>query len=252
MAVMRTSLWCGLLDAALKNQFRQQPRIRLFEVGNRFIGSGSDLTQTPCIAGLAMGSALPEQWAGSATAVDFFDVKSDLEALLALTGRADQSQFEAALHPALHPGQSGKVALDGRDLGWCGMLHPRLEQSLGFEQQVFLFQLELAPLLQRAVARFQPLSRFPQVRRDLALVVDETVTAGQLVRCARSVDSSLLRSVMLFDVYQGKGVEAGKKSIAIGLTLQDDTETLTDARVDAVIRQVVERLGNELNATLRA
>lgn len=252
MAVMRTSLWCGLLDAALKNQFRQQIRIRLFEVGNRFVGAGPDLTQTPCIAGLAMGSALPEQWAAPTAAVDFFDVKNDLEALIALTGRADQGHFEAAQHPALHPGQSAKLTLDGVDLGWFGMLHPKLEQSLGFEQRVFLFHVELGPLLQRAVARFQPLSRFPQVRRDLALVVDEMVTARQLICCVRGVDSGLLRRVMLFDVYQGKGVEAGKKSIAIGLILQDDTETLTDARVDAVIRQVVERLGNELKATLRA
>lgn len=252
MSVMRTTLWCGLIDAALKNQYRQQTRIRLFEVGTRFVGGSSDLAQTPCVAGIVLGPTVPEQWGHPATPADFFDLKADIEALSTLCGCGEGVAFEAAQHPALHPGQSARILLDGAAIGWLGMLHPELENSLGFDQRAFLFQLELEPLLHRAIPRFQPLSKFPQVRRDLALVVDQGVTARDVIASVHSVQSGLVRRVVLFDVYQGKGVESGKKSIALGLTLQDDEETLTDARVDQLVGTVVGRLQNDLNATLRA
>ncbi len=252
MAVMRTTLWCGLIDVALRNQYRQQTRIRLFELGATFVGAGADLVQTRCIAGLVMGTVLPEQWGAAAVAVDFFDVKADVEALFALTGRSETAAFIAAKHPALHPGQSARIMLAGQPLGWLGMLHPELERSLGFDQKVFLFHLDLEPLLQRSVASFAGLSRFPRVRRDLALVVGEAMTAQQIIDGVMGLENGLVRQVIVFDVYQGKGVAAGHKSIAVGLILQDDNDTLTDARIDQVMGQVVEHLQNELNATLRA
>lgn len=252
MAVMRTTLWCGLIDAALKNQSRQQSRIRLFELGATFAGTAAELEQTPCLGGLVMGTVVAEQWGSPAVPVDFFDVKADLEALLGLGGRQHAVAFRAAEHPALHPGQSAQVLLEDQPIGWLGMLHPRLEKSLAFDQRVFLFHLELAPLLQRVVARFRPLSKFPRVRRDLALVVDQAVSAKQVADGVRAIDSQLVREIVLFDVYQGKGVDPGKKSVAVGLILQDDDETLTDARIDSLMTRVVEHLQNELKATLRA
>ena len=252
MAVMRTTLWCGLIDAALKNQSRQQSRIRLFELGATFAGTAAELEQTPCLGGVVMGTVVAEQWGSPAVPVDFFDVKADLEALLGLGGRQHAVAFRAAEHPALHPGQSAQVLLEDQQIGWLGMLHPRLEKSLAFDQRVFLFHLELAPLLQRVVARFRPLSKFPRVRRDLALVVDQAVSAKQVADGVRAIDSQLVREIVLFDVYQGKGVDPGKKSVAVGLILQDDDETLTDARIDSLMTRVVEHLQNELKATLRA
>lgn len=252
MAVMRTTLWGGLIDAALKNQSRQQIRVRLFELGSTFVGSPAELVQSRCLAGLAMGPALAEQWGSAVVPVDYFDVKADLEALLGLGGCREAVSFRSAEHAALHPGQSARVAIGEQPVGWLGMLHPRLENFLGFDQRVFLFHLDLDPLLQRVVGKFQPLSRFPRVRRDIALVVDQNVTAQQVTDCVKAFGCDLLREVVLFDVYQGKGVESGKKSIAVGLIVQDDAETLTDARVDRLMSGIVEHLQNELKATLRA
>jgi phenylalanyl-tRNA synthetase beta chain len=199
-----------------------------------------------------MGLAAAEQWGSADLAVDFFDVKADLEGLLELNGRRDEMEFRSAEHPALHPGQCAEIVLAGQSLGWLGMLHPRLEKDLGFERSVFLFEMLLDPLLQRNVPSFLPLSKYPQVRRDIALVVDLTTSARDITACIRSIGSGLVRRVQLFDVYQGKGIEEGKKSIALGLVLQDDNDTLTDARIDRLVTEVVERLGNELNAKLRA
>jgi phenylalanyl-tRNA synthetase beta chain len=252
LAVMRTTLWCGLLEAALKNQFRQQPRVRLFEMGAKFCLSGSELHQPRCVAGLASGSAVPEQWGTTALPVDFFDIKADVEAILELSGRAETAHFRKGTHPALHPGQCAEIVLDGECLGWLGMLHPSLEQSLGFEQRVFLFELVVDRLRERRVPTFRTVSKYPQVRRDLAVVVDESVTAEEVIGCVRAVGSRLVRRVVLFDVYQGPGIEDHEKSVALGLILQDDDETLTDARVDRLMSDVIERLADELNARLRA
>ena len=252
MAVMRTTLWAGLLDAALKNQARQELRVRLFEVGAKFISAPEGLRQPVVLAGLAMGPRRPEQWSEASGEIDFFDIKGDLEALFVLSGRATELAFTAAEHPALHPGQTADILIAGRRAGCLGMLHPALQKSLGFGQNVFLFELELAEILGRRVPRFAPLSKFPRVRRDLAIVVEEAVTSADVVACVKAAGEHLIRRVVLFDVYQGAGIEAGKKSIAVGLILQADDETLTDARVDQVVGLVMERLTTELAAELRA
>ncbi|MGY6213639.1 phenylalanine--tRNA ligase subunit beta [Methylolobus aquaticus] len=252
MAVMRTTLWAGLLDVALKNQARQESRVRLFEVGTKFINAPEGLRQPNVLAGLAMGPRLPEQWSEAAGEIDFFDVKGDLEALFVLSGRAIELSFVTAEHPALHPGQTAAILIAGQRAGCLGMLHPALQKSLGFGQNVFLFELELGESLGRRVPRFTPLSKFPRVRRDLAVVVDEVITSADVVACVRAAGEDLIRRVVLFDVYQGTGIAAGKKSIAFGLILQADDETLTDARVDQVVGLVMERLTTELAAELRA
>ncbi|WP_434147916.1 phenylalanine--tRNA ligase subunit beta [Methylocaldum gracile subsp. desertum] len=251
LAVMRTGLWCGLLDAALKNTFRQQNRVRLFEAGLRFARRSSGIEQRKSIAGLAIGAVHEEQWGEAARSVDFYDVKADVEGIVKLTGREAGLEFVAAAHPALHPGQSAEIRLEGERLGWIGMLHPRLEKQLSFEQSVFLFELDQDVLLGRQIPVFHGISKFPQVRRDIAVIVDESVTIDRLIECVKEADSSILRQVVVFDVYRGQGVETGRKSVALGLVLQDEAETLTDARVDETVGRVLERLSIEFNARLR-
>ncbi|HYE38101.1 phenylalanine--tRNA ligase subunit beta [Methylocaldum sp.] len=251
LAVMRTGLWCGLLDAALKNTFRQQNRVRLFETGLRFARRDSGIEQRKSLAGLAMGSVHEEQWGESARSVDFYDIKADVEGIIKLTGREADLEFVAGTHPALHPGQAAEIRLGGERLGWIGMLHPRLEKHLGFEQNVFLFELDQDVLLGRNIPVFQGISKFPQVRRDIAVIIDESVTVHCLIDCVKGTDSSILRQVVVFDVYRGQGVETGRKSVALGLVLQDEAETLTDARVDETVGRVVDRLSKEFNARLR-
>jgi phenylalanyl-tRNA synthetase beta chain len=251
LAVMRTSLWPGLLDAAIRNSNRQQQRVRLFESGLKFIPRSEGLDQRKSIAWLAMGAIHDEQWGETARAVDFYDIKADIEALLALTGRGHLLSMAATPHPALHPGQSAAILLGAEPLGWAGMLHPNLEKQLGFDQRVYLVELDQSLLLGREVPRFKPLSRYPSVRRDIALIVDADLPIGHLADAVRQQGGALLRDVAVFDVYRGPGVEDGQKSVALALVWQDEQETLTDSRVEAAVAQVLDMLGNRFNAHLR-
>jgi phenylalanyl-tRNA synthetase beta chain len=250
LAIMRTTLWCGLLNAALYNLNRQQNRVRLFETGLRFRNSGSQTEQSKMLAGLAVGAVHAEQWGEKARNVDFFDVKADVEALLALTGTT--AQFTASEHPALHPGQSAHIINDnGEGIGWMGMLHPNLEKQLGFDSPVFLFELEQEAVLARKVPKFAPLSKFPSVRRDLALLVEDSVSAAAIIDAIQSCNDSRIREIQLFDVYRGPGVADGYKSVALSLILQEFTQTLTDTEIDAIFRTVLEVLASKHNAKLR-
>jgi phenylalanyl-tRNA synthetase beta chain len=250
MSVMRTGLWTGLIDAALKNLNRQQARLRLFETGLRFSRIQGEIIQTPGLAGLVAGGVNPEQWGEKSRAVDFFDIKSDVEAILRLAGHETDAAFLSERHEALHPGQCAEIRLGQNRLGWVGMMHPALEKTLGFEQPVFLFELDQTLLLQREVVRFKAMSRFPLVRRDIALIVHESVQSAALVDSVKQQDT-LIRDVVAFDVYQGPGIAHAMKSVALGVVLQDDNETLTDVRVDAVIVDVLAHLKNQFDAQLR-
>ena len=250
LAVMRTTLWCGLLNAALYNINRQQTRVRLFESGLRFVREQGETKQEKMLAGLALGGVYAEQWGEEARNVDFFDVKSDVEALLALS--ADQLSFRTAQHPALHPGQTAEIVdADANVVGLLGMLHPNLEKQLGFDSPVFLFELAQDAVLQRVVPKFAPLSKFPSVRRDMALLVSQQVSAGDIIACINSSQEPAVRDVSIFDVYQGKGIEEGYKSIALSLVLQDFNQTLTDSEIDAIFRRLLEKMTAELDAKLR-
>lgn len=253
LAVMRTSLWCSLLQVALWNRNRQQERLRLFETGLRFAHADGGIEQTPSLAGLVSGPVWEEQWASPARPADFYDVKGDVEALLALSGQGTAFRFVASGHPALHPGQSAQIVTpDGCRAGWLGMLHPRLEAGLGFETPIYLYELDLSAVTARVRPAYQGLSRFPSVRRDLALVMDATVEAGVMTDAVAELELEALRQLRIFDVYVGPGVPEGKKSLALGLTFQLDDETLTDAAVDAYTRTVIEHLGTRFGATLRS
>ena len=251
LAVMRTTLWTGLVRALQYNRNRQIKRVRLFETGLRFRGAIDELVQTSVIAGIAAGPAADENWANTARSVDFFDVKHDVEALLALGGGLSDYAFVAAAHPALHPGQSAQIVHHGETIGWLGALHPSVLRALDLDGPVYVFELERSVFDARPLPAFAGLSRFPSIRRDLAVVVDEAVSAESIQDCIKRSAGEHLDSVVLFDVYRGQGVSDGFKSLAIGLILQDNNRTLTDEEVDAVQQRVVATLREALGAELR-
>ena len=253
LSVMRVSLWPGLLRAALENQHRQADRIRLFEHGTRFELSGGSTREIDSLAGVACGARLPEQWGiakEGRVALDLFDVKADLMALIAATGDAGSFSFESAAHPALHPGRSARVLRRGETVGWLGELHPTLVKSMDFTYTPVLFELDVAALAVRRSA-YQEISRFPQVRRDLAIVVDESVTLSTIAERVTLSASSLLRELRVFDLYRGPGLEEGRKSIALGLIFQDISRTLTVDDVERLMSSVVADLREKLNARIR-
>ncbi|RZU98668.1 phenylalanine--tRNA ligase subunit beta [Spiribacter vilamensis] len=251
MDVMRSSLWPGLIRAVVHNRNRQMPRVRLFEAGLRFRGALGALEQTPVIAGVLTGPATPKHWDHSDRPVDFFDIKGDVEGLLALTGPAHACRFESAAHPALHPGQSARIVSGERTIGWVGALHPEQARAMDLDGAVYLFELEQSVFHHRSLPAFKPLSRYPSIRRDLAIVVAESVSADAVRDCITAAAGRVLDSVALFDVYRGKGVSDGCKSLAMGLILQDNSRTLTDDEIDAVQQAVVRSLHETLNAELR-
>jgi phenylalanyl-tRNA synthetase beta chain len=250
LSVMRTTLWCGLLKAALHNTNRQQNRVRFFETGLRFVNKDGNMQQQKMLSGLALGSAYSEQWGAATRKVDFFDVKADVQALFSLTG-ADV-QFIPAKHPSLHPGQTAEIlSQQGEKMGWLGMLHPTLEKQLGFDTQVFLFELDQNMLLNKQIPKFKPLSKYPSVRRDMALIVKEEVAVSEIINCIKSCEVPALQDIVVFDIYRGKGIEEGCKSVALSLILQDFSQTLTDSEIDAIFSGLLETLTTKISAKLR-
>jgi phenylalanyl-tRNA synthetase beta chain len=255
LSVMRVSLWPGLLRAALENQRRQQDRIRLFEHGAKFAVVDASVSEIDSLAGVATGTRLPEQWGiprETRVPVDFYDVKADLQALFTATGDSDSFVFEApaTVLPCLHPGRTARILRQGREVGWLGELHPSLVRELEFTAAPVLFELEMDALGVEK-PQYSEISRFPQVRRDLAVVVDETVALSALAERVVLTASSLLCDLRIFDVYRGPGVEAGRKSVALGLIFQDISRTLTDEDVEQAIASIVTDLRVSLNARIR-
>jgi phenylalanyl-tRNA synthetase beta chain len=251
LAEMRVSLWPGLVRALIDNQRRQQPRVRLFEIGRRFDLADGTLREIPVVAGLVAGPALPEQWGVTAAAVDFFDLRADVEALLRATVASDAFGFVADTHPVLHPGQTARIVRDGTPVGWIGRLHPEIERRLELTYSALVFELETESGLAAVVPQMREISRFPAVRRDLAIVVAESLPVQALLECIRRSAGALLTSLVVFDIYRGRGISDGFKSVAIGLNLQDISRTLTDADTDAVVAQVVGDLQREHGAAIR-
>lgn len=256
LSVMRGSLWPGLIQVVRQNLARQQSRVRLFESGLRFRTRSQGLSQEPCLAGVIVGPVLPEQWGEARRMADFFDLKADLEAVLAQTGRLDQLRFQAPdegeAHAALHPGQSARLLLGERPIGWIGTLHPELAQRFELPNAVQLFELDLGQLGIGERPAFAPLSRFPSIRRDLAIVVDADLPFERVREVVNATAGDLLKQLVLFDLYQGEKVDADRKSLAFGLILQASSQTLVDADVDALMRRLIARLEQDLGATLRS
>lgn len=248
LGVMRTTLWSGLIPAWIHNRQRQRSRARLFEAGHCFRQAADGVEERLCLAGLICGSAQPEQWGTVLREADFFDLKSDVEAVL---GHRVDVQVEAADHPALHPGRSARLLRDGQVCGWLGALHPRLCQELDLVETPLLFELNWNCIRVSPLPHYTALSEQPSVRRDLALVVEESIAAQSLVDAALNLGIAILRSVRTFDVYRGPGLERNSKSIALSLIFKDYSSTLTDEKVNAAIREITTHLGGRFGASLR-
>ena len=255
MAVMRTNLWSGLLSTAAYNLNRQQSRVRIFEMGQCFVPSEEGdlgLSQNMMLAGLICGSRAPVGWTSTKDKVDFYDIKGDLEAVFAQTGLAAEFSFTADEHPALHPGQAASICRNGQRIGWIGQLHPKIQKRLGISTEAYLFQVDFSKIEDVRIPSFQEVSKFPEVKRDLAFLVDTSVPAQHLVNSAREAAGKHLIDLKLFDVYQSKDVDSKGKSIALGLTFQDDSRTLTDEEINHAIDSVVSHLAEICGAELRA
>lgn len=275
MSVMRESLLPGLLQALQHNQARQTLRVRLFESGTVFLNvkkdfnrensykasssssSSSDVLQEQSmLAGLASGSRFKEQWGEKTQNVDFFDVKNDIEVLLSLQNDStlDEKalvQFHAGTHPLMHPGQTATIIVNESIVGYLGALHPSVLKQLDLQGPVILFELSLPAIQTVMRPKFRELSKYPAIRRDIAVLVDEKVLATELKSAIVNCVGSLLRDIWVFDVYQGKGIEPGRKSVAFSLLLQHPSRTLVEDEVNTMITKVVQQLTDKYHAILR-
>ncbi len=252
MAVMRTSLWPGLLKAILYNQNRQHARIRLFEIGRRFVPGPEGVQEERMLAGAITGSALGKQWGVPERGVDFYDIKGDVEALLAATGRDKKLNFRPITHTALHAGQAAEIVdQDNRRIGLLGSLHPQIQDRLKLERPVMLLELQLTVLSQAQIPMFNEISKYPAIQRDLAVVVQEQTSAQTVLECITRVAGNLLVKLELFDEYRGEGIDSGRKSLGLGLTLQHSSRTLKEDEIEAVVSRVISTLGSDLGAQLR-
>lgn len=252
MAVMRTSLWPGLIRTIMYNLNRQQSTIHIFESGLKFTSQDNEIKQEYVISGALYGDMLQEQWAEKGRKVDFYDLKGDVEALLQLTGQQGQKfTFEPVSHPALHPGQSASVLREGKNIGVLGAIHPKVLQNLGVSANIYVFELDVDDISHVAIPKFHDLSKYPSIRRDIAIVVDEQIAAGDIQACIAATLPDILKDTILFDVYKGKGIDSGRKSLALGLILQESSRTLIDKDVDTAIDKVMKELKQRFGATLR-
>ena len=256
MSVMRTTLWTGLLKSLAYNLNRQHERVRLFEIGLRFgqvddvaEASFNDILQERAVAGIACGSRYEENWASDRNVIDFYDVKGDVESILAL----NSADFEVvpSTHPALQLGQAAEIRRERELVGYLGLLDPRVQKALDIRNPVYLFELMVGPITNKVVAKVGPLSKFPEVRRDIAIIVDQSISAARVMKCVYSSTNDSLINLKLFDVYQGKGIDPNRKSIALGLTFRHRSRTLTDDEISQTITNIVSSLKSELKASLR-
>ncbi len=254
MSAMRLSLWTGLLGTVVYNQNRQQNRVRIFESGLRFVPDNQanlGIRQDLMLAGAISGNRYEEHWDLAKGTVDFYDMKGDLEAILDLTGKLSEIEFRVEAIPALHPGQSAAIYLDGKRVGFIGVVHPELEHKLDLNGRTIVFELEWNPVADRVIPQAQDVSRFPANRRDIAVVVAENVPAADILAECKKVGVNQVVGVNLFDVYRGKGVAEGFKSLAISLILQDTSRTLEEEEIAATVAKCVEALKERFQASLR-
>ncbi len=249
LAVMRTSLLPGLAGAAAHNIKRQITRVRFFETGLRFLPEANGLTQTPTLALILCGARTPEGWSAESDSVDFYDLKGEIEALLAAA--AKPVTFRSAIRAGLHDGQTAEVVLGDSVIGVMGRLHPVAASELDLPDKTFVAELDLAEVLQRAMPDYHDISRYPEVRRDLAVVLDKQVAASAAVDLVKAAAGEYLADVVVFDLYEGEGVAENEKSLAMGLTFRDQSRTLTDEEVSNALAQVIDSLTEKLGARLR-
>ncbi len=251
MGVMRQSLWPGLLQTLGYNLKRQQYQLRLFEYGLVFSQDEGGLAQTPMLAGLIYRKSFIKQWDREDSYFDFFDIKADVEALLGLQDNRLIPEYERTEDAALHPGRSAAIMLDKQRVGRLGAAHPAILEDLGLPAAVYLFELEYQKISAKRALKFRKISKFPSIRRDISIVVDEEISAASLVNCVKSCAPALLQNLELFDLYQGEGIDIKQKSLTLALTFQAASSTLRDERIEEIMGRVLGRLRAEFGATLR-
>jgi phenylalanyl-tRNA synthetase beta chain len=252
LSQMRVGMWPGLLASMIYNNHRQQNAMKLFESGVIFeLSNEGSLKEHPCLAGLLVGEYGALNWSEKAARYDFYDAKGDLQ-LLFSSLQLKEIDFLAAEHPALHPAKSAQIILNGQKIGWCGVLHPRIADELDMHEEVILFELRLAPLINQTTPRYQPISKFPQIRRDLSFLVANEISALDIEKTVRkTVNVEQLKSFDIFDVYKGGNIPADKKSMAIALTLQDDQRTMVDSEINMIISAIIKKLEENFAIILR-
>jgi phenylalanyl-tRNA synthetase beta chain len=250
LSVMRTTLWSGLLKTVAHNQNRQQPRIRLFETGLRFEQTEDGIDQQPMLAGVVVGNQTPENWVNGRRATDFYDVKGELESLFSLLGI--EVDFIASQHAALHPGQTAELMRDGEHVGWLGTLHPQVQKNLELNGTILMFELFLNSIVTGYVPNFKAISKFPEVRRDLAIIIGNDVAFAQVEHVARRFAGEHLTALRVFDVYEGESLGEGNRSLALSLFWQHPERTLNEDEVHSLFNGVIDALKEELGATLRS
>lgn len=254
MSAMRVSLMPGLLASVAYNQNRQQPRIRLFEHGLKFISdenAENGVLQVPVLGGVITGLVNGEHWVEEKRTVDFYDLKGDVEALLAITNDVARFEIKAEQSDGLHPGQSAVIYVDGKKVGFFGALHPQAQKSLDINNATFVFEIEMSAIEKRNLPQAVGVSKFPSNRRDIAILVADSVSAGDILSTIKKVGGNQLVDLNLFDVYKGKGIEPNYKSLAIALTLQAVDRTLEEKDINLVVDNVVAELAEQFNASLR-
>lgn len=254
MSVMRSRVWAGLLKTAQYNLNRQQAHIRIFENGLQFIQQKEELMQFPVLSGLISGDCEPQQWSSESRKVDFYDVKGDVERLVELAALPfKQLHFEVLDDSALHPGQAAKILHNNKLIGYLGKLHPRIQSALSFNQEIFLFELRLNELLQiPPKVVFQPLSKYPSIRRDVTLIVDEGISFAEVISSIERMKISCLKNIEIFSVYTGKNIPNAKKSISLGLILQELSRTLTDKEIEQITSLIISELIDKVGAEIRS
>lgn len=256
LSEMRTSIWPGLLKTLTYNLNHQQQRLRLFEIGKCFISENQELHQPTFLSGLVFGEVFPPQWGVASSekkTADFFDIKNDVESLLKKISTSNRKvRFSAETHPSLHPAQSAKIYIDGDVLGWIGQLHPEIAHQLDLAFPVYLFELSIEYFLNlSSVPVFQELSKYPSLRRDLSFLISEKIESAAVLSVVRKNSGEYLQHLELFDVYQGKGMPEGKKSMALSLVLQHPDRTLLDEEADVTTEKVIKSLEKEFSIVMR-
>lgn len=248
MSTMRSSLWGSHLEVLSYNLNRQISRLNIFEVAQTFHGTQKEFIETEVIAGLTYGSFMPEQWADKIRDVDFYDIKAHVEAL---TSKTLNFKCSDKTPLALHPGQAAEIFLDGQSLGWVGKLHPKWQQHFSLPKAPYLFELKVSKLLQEKAFQYEEISKFLPLRRDIAIVIDESVEVDAILNAVYKAKIPFLNKMALFDVYQGKGIPENKKSVAFLILMQDTSKTLVDSEADSSVSKIVELLEKQFDATLR-
>lgn len=251
LSQMRVGMWSGLIASMIYNIHRQQNAIKFFEIGVVFDVHKEQLNERACVAGLLTGEAGGMNWSEATRFYDFFDMKGDLQSLFSLL-KFDTVEFIPAQNDALHPGQSAQIKINGQTAGWIGVLHPRLSDGLDLQHDVMLFEIDLAAFINPASVQYKIISKYPQIRRDLSFLVDEQVSSMQIESAVKGcVKENWLKSFDVFDVYMGKNIPEGKKSLAVSITLQDESRTLVDAEINLLISAIINTLQNEFSIILR-